>query len=255
MGSARTAGLQEEDWPKRGPDRRRDLPRYSPPRRSPPRYPRPSSRVARPRLLEAEMPLIVCGPAFGIDGRTEAPLLSASWRDGGRLSRLTARRSCFPLAPSPRTSTGTRNGAQPPDYHSSPSRRAGLTLATKGYGVGRQHQSWATGQGRRPRGVVDVSRQRLFRLRIFLEPFRRPDPAAVDVTRSSTDPLTTLERLADAVERIGGVRGPHHPAQGATGSCGHEAIREPASRALARRLDETRSRGDADHEVLPGGEG
>lgn len=220
------AGLQEEELAEPRATGA-DLPRYSP---AAPIHPDPAAidRVAR-ALLEAEMPLIVCG-RLGIDGRTTAPLLRLVEATGAAYldDRTTV---CFPSL-HPQNLNGDKEVRRLADIIVAIDVQD-LTLATKGYGVGRS-TIMGTGAGAASARVVDVSLNDYFGN--SWSRFGGPTPPLDD--QILADPLTTLEALADAVERIGGdaARITLRKAQLAAR---HEAIRERQAEALARRLDET----------------
>ena len=241
--SRSTPACRRRNWPSRARPARTCRVTV-PPRRSTP-IPRPSTGVAR-ALLEAEMPLIRLRPPR--DRRPhDGPASPPRGGDGGRLSRRP-HDGLLPLAPSPEPQRG-QGGAQARGYHRR-HRRAGPDAGHQGLRRRPQHH-----HGHRGRGGVRAGRrclaQRLFRQ--FLEPFRRPDPAA-----RRPDPRRSADHARGAGRRGGahrGRRGPHHPAQGATG-------RAPRSDpgAAGRGAGATAGRdpdldGDADPRGLPGGEG
>lgn len=184
------AGLQEEklDAPQ---ETGAGLPRYAPPS---PLYPDPQAveRVAR-KLLSAKMPMIVCG-RLGIEPRATAPLVRLVEATGA--AYLDDR--CTVVLPTrhPQNLNGDRKIRSESDVilaidvHD-------LTLATKGYGVGRSHIMGA-GAGAEQAYVIDVSLNDFFGN--SWSRFGGPTPPLDDQVLA--DPLLTLEALADTVERL-----------------------------------------------------
>ena len=167
--------------------------------------------------------------------------------DGGRLSRRP-HDGLLPLAPSPEPQRG-QGGAQARGYHRR-HRRAGPDAGHQGLRRRPQHH-----HGHRGRGGVRAGRrclaQRLFRQ--FVEPFRRPDPAA-----RRPDPRRSADHARGAGRRGGahrGRRGPHHPAQGATGRAPRSDPGAAGGGAGATAGRNPDLDGDADPRGLPGGEG
>ncbi len=188
------AGLQEQPLEVPRPTGA-DLPRYAPP---PPLHPDPAAveRVAR-ALLAAETPLIVCG-RLGTEPRATAPLVRLVEATGA--AYLDDR--CTVVLPTrhPQNMNGDKTVRSEADLILAIDVQD-LTLASKGYGVGRSHIMGA-GPGSASAHVIDVSLNDFFGN--SWSRFGGPTPPLDD--QILADPLLALEALADAVERIGGDR-------------------------------------------------
>jgi acetolactate synthase-1/2/3 large subunit len=220
------AGLQEEVLEEPRPTGA-GLPRYRP---APPLHPDPEAvdRVAR-ALLDADMPLVVCG-RLGTDPRVTEPLVRLIEATGAAyLDDRTI--VCFPSL-HPQNLNGDRKLRGEADLILAIDVQD-LTLATKGYGSGRS-SIMGTGAGAADATVIDVSLNDYFGN--SWSRFGGPTPPLDD--QILADPLTTLNALADAVERIGGDAA-RIDARKAKLAERHAAIRSAQAKKLEARATET----------------
>ena len=220
------AGLQEQVLEAALPTGA-DLPRYAPPA---PLAPEADAveRVAK-ALLEAERPLIVCG-RLGIEPRATDPLRRLVEASGAAYldDRCTV---CLATEHRQNLNGDKTIRAEADlilaiDVHD-------LTLASKGYGVGRSH-IMGTGAGSEAARVIDVSLNTYFGN--SWSRFGGPTPPLDD--EIVADPLTTLGALADAVERIGGDRARIDARIGELARR-HEAVHAKARERLETRWSES----------------
>lgn len=220
------AGLQEEllETPRATGA---DLPRYRP---APPLHPDPEAidRVAR-ALLAAERPVVVCG-RLGIEPRVTDPLVRLVEATGAAYldDRMTV---CFPSR-HPQNLNGDKAVRKEADLILAVDVQD-LTLATKGYGVGRSN-IMGTGAGAAEAVIVDVSLNDYFGN--SWARFGGPTPPLDD--QILADPLTVVTLLAEAVERIGGDAA-RIGARKAELARRHAAVAERQAETLAQRSAES----------------